>query len=138
MNIKKAAAALAAATLGVVILGTATPALASSGGCVSGDACLYYSPGLGGAKFGKGEAGNYSGVFGGGGAGNGQAVLNNAASVWNMDPNFNLRVHYREFSIRNSGPNQYIPRNQWANLGAVPWNGGSVNMRNNNHSQSWE
>ncbi|MEE1782809.1 peptidase inhibitor family I36 protein [Streptomyces sp. SP17BM10] len=138
MNKKMAATALAAVTLGTVLLGTATPALASSGGCVSGDACVYYSPNLQGAFFGKGEAGNYDGYFGGGGAGNGQAVMNNAASVWNMDPTWNVRVYYREYSIRNTGPNQYIPHNSWANLGAVPWNGGSINMRNNNHSQGWE
>ncbi|MET9401741.1 hypothetical protein [Kitasatospora sp. NPDC002965] len=138
MTKKMAAAALAAVTLGTVLLGTAGPALASSGGCVTGDACVYYSPNLQGAKFGKGEGGNYDGYFGGGGAGNGQAVVNNAASVQNLDHSWNLRVHYREYSIRNTGPNQYVPHDQWVNLGAVPWNGGSVNMRNNNHSQSWE
>ncbi|MFE7492727.1 peptidase inhibitor family I36 protein [Kitasatospora sp. NPDC057541] len=138
MKKKIAAGILAAATVGAVLLGASAPAFASSGGCVTGDACVYYSPNLQGAKFGKGEAGNYDGYFGGGGAGNGQAVMNNAASVWNMDHNFNLRVHYREYSIRDTGPNQYVPHDSWVNLGAVPWNGGSIDMRNNNHSQSWE
>ncbi|MFG2907997.1 hypothetical protein ACGF13_23395 [Kitasatospora sp. NPDC048286] len=138
MKKKLAAAALAAATLGTVLLGAATPALASSGGCIAGDACLYYSPNLQGAFFGKGEDGNYDGYFGGGGAGNGQPVMNNAASVKNMDNNYNLYVHYREYSLRDTGPNQYVQAGHSANLGTVWWSGVYIDMRNNNHSQSWE
>lgn len=134
MLVKKAAALLAAATIGGILIGT-TPALASSGGCISGDACLYYSPDRGGAKFGKSETGNYDGAyFGGGGAGDGQAVINNAASVENLSNWWNLRVYY---GPDLSGPNQYVPKSTWVNLGPVPWNGGSVDMRNNNHSQGW-
>ncbi|MFE4975123.1 hypothetical protein ACFRAR_23840 [Kitasatospora sp. NPDC056651] len=138
MKKKLAAAALAAATIGTVLLGAAAPAMASSGGCALGDACLYYSPDNQGAFFGKGEEGNYDGYFGGGGAGNGQPVMNNAASVKNMSYTYHLRVWYREYSVRNSGPYQLIIRNTSENLGSVGWNGGSVDMRNNNHSQSWE
>jgi hypothetical protein len=46
----------------------------------------------------------------------------------------NVRIYY---SANETGPNQYIPAGTWANLGPVPWNGGSVDMRNNNHSQGW-
>ncbi|MED7947483.1 hypothetical protein ACFVYP_29390 [Kitasatospora sp. NPDC058201] len=97
---KVAAGVMSIAALGLGAV-SASPAAASSGYCASYDACLYYSPNFQGAFFGDGS-GTSQGyetyqddsayTFGGGGAGNGQYVRNNAASVINNNTTYSLTI----------------------------------------------
>ncbi|MFI9783594.1 hypothetical protein ACIHEI_08835 [Kitasatospora sp. NPDC051984] len=99
---KIAAGVLSMAALGLGLI-SASPASASAGYCnPTVDACLYYSPGYSGAFFGDGygsgmgyEDYTYDSnhTFGGGGAGNGQYVRNNAASVYNYADDI-LTIYY--------------------------------------------
>ncbi|WTW95624.1 hypothetical protein OG216_20540 [Streptomycetaceae bacterium NBC_01309] len=101
------------------------------GYCVNGDACLYYN---------SNQQGSYAGVWGninyipammfgnGNGSGDGVAVKNNAASVFNMNYNHVLRIYYNsDFSCRYSC--QDFQERTKANLKAQ--------LKNNNASQSW-
>ncbi|CAN3979329.1 hypothetical protein [Kitasatospora purpeofusca] len=132
---KVAAGVLSIAALGFAVA-TAAPASASSGGCADYDACLYYSPNFQGAFFGDGEGSsqgyetyqyNSTYTFGGGGAGNGQQVRNNAASVFNFNQNYSVTIYY---SPGGYGVSQYIKRGTGANL--IP------QLRNNNASQCFD
>lgn len=131
---KVVAAAATAAALGAVVAGAA-PASASSGGCVWGvDACLFFHSGVNGAYYGDGGNDNYGypnwdrfgGCYGNCDGGN-VLVKNNAASVWNMNPN-TVRIFY--YSNQNyNGPFQDIPGQSSADLNSQ--------LKNNNASQAF-
>ncbi|MET3988043.1 hypothetical protein [Streptomyces sp. PvR034] len=126
----------ALAALGVAgsLLAFATPAEANQNPCPSGIggsvACFYYSPYLEGAYHVyyqyNGNVPDQSGdKFGGYGAGSGQGVRNNAASVQNTSSSRFVFVYY---SPNYGGPNEQVNTNDWINL---------VNLRNNNASFKW-
>ncbi|MDH6108911.1 hypothetical protein P3T36_006296 [Kitasatospora sp. MAP12-15] len=103
MNIRRklSAAAVSVAALGSVLVGLgASPASASPGGCVWGtDNCIYYHSNFTGGFNGDGGHDNYlaawyyEGCAGGNCDGDGQAVKNNAGSMYNMNPN-TVRIFY--------------------------------------------
>lgn len=94
-----------------------------------GSSCLFYHPDDQGAHFGDRFSINYQGyVFGGGGAGNGLPVRNNAASAWNNDTQCTL--HIWVYPLGTSGNiQQSIQSLTYANLNS--------SLRNNNASQTW-
>ncbi|MFF4345062.1 hypothetical protein ACFY00_34730 [Kitasatospora sp. NPDC001540] len=127
---------LSVAALGLGLV-SASPAAASSGYCANTyDACLFYSPGYAGGYFGDGEGTTkgyetyqYSSTytFGGGGAGSGQYVRNNAASVFNYNINDSLTIYY---SPGGYGVSQFFRPNTGGNLISA--------LRNNNASQCFD
>ncbi|MGX1883622.1 peptidase inhibitor family I36 protein [Streptomyces sp. NPDC055287] len=117
------AVSVAALTLGLI---GASPAVATGQGSCDAtiDACLYYNSNFSGPKFGESRGStryphNYTGTFS-----NGYAVKNNAASVNNLNYNYDVRVY---FNSNLGGPSQLIKRNTGANLNAT--------LKNNNASQ---
>jgi hypothetical protein len=122
---------IVAALIGASIVAAPTPAQAAGrdGVCESGEFCLYYNSNHQGSvsdftgsitNYGSNEATCY--VFKGAGAGQGQCVKNNTASVWNRtsDP---VTVYYNS---GYSGTSQTIPSGGKVNLDAA--------LKNNNAS----
>ena len=132
---KVIAGAMTAAALGVGLV-VAPTADAATGSCASYDACLYYNSNFQGAIFGDSSgtsqgADNYGSpnwyTFGGGN-GAGLPVKNNAASVWDFDPNYSVTIYY--YSNMATGPSQYFKRGTGGNLNST--------MKNNNASQCFD
>jgi hypothetical protein len=73
--------------IALLSLGSVSPASAAAHGyCTTGDFCLYYNTGYTGGVIGfTSDASSYAGLEFTGGAGAGQSVDNNAASVWNRN-----------------------------------------------------
>lgn len=129
------AGAITATAISAAIIVTATPALATSGPCAAGEACLFFNSDYQGATFSDGNGNsqtpeNYGSpnwyIFTNGN-GAGYYVKNNAASVFNYDINYSLTIYYNS---NNSGPSQYIKRGTGANLNAT--------LKNNNASQCYD
>lgn len=108
--------ALATAVLGSALLAIPT-ASASSGGCKADyDVCLYFNSDFKGAKYGKGETGTYNGLVFGGGAGSGQPVKNNAASVANLNTSKTVTIYYNSKMDKCRFACQHIPPMKKQNL----------------------
>ncbi|MCM2411034.1 peptidase inhibitor family I36 protein [Streptomyces sp. RKAG290] len=130
MNIQRklTAGAISVAAIACAVLGASPASATGQGSCDDTvDACLYYNSNYAGPKYGDSRGStssvhNYSGTFS-----NGYAVKNNAASVKNLNFNYNVRIYYNS---NFGGPSQLIKRDTSANLNAT--------LKNNNASQCFD
>ncbi|MEU0830337.1 peptidase inhibitor family I36 protein [Streptomyces sp. NPDC056231] len=127
MNLQRkfTAGALSAAALTFALVGASPASATGQGSCdATIDACLYYNSDFAGPKYGESRGStsyphNYTGSFS-----NGYTVKNNAASIKNLNYNYDVRVYYNS---NLGGPSQLIKRNTGANLNAT--------LKNDNASQ---
>jgi hypothetical protein len=110
------------------------PALERNGVCDEGEVCLYYGSDLQGSVSDfRGSPKDYGAYqpscfeFKGEGAGQGECVKNNAASVWNR-MHRNMTVYYNS---NYSGASQVIPGQSTANLNS------SLIKQNASHDIDW-
>ncbi|GGL26647.1 peptidase inhibitor family I36 protein [Phycicoccus endophyticus] len=127
------AGAATAAAVAAPLLATAAPAQAAArdGSCNSGEFCYYYNSGNAGSvsdfagsvgDYGTTQPGCYE--FKGAGAGKGQCIKNNAASVWNRTGK-KVRVYY------NSG---YDGSNHYQDFAPGAKKNLNASLKNNNAS----